>query len=171
MGFDEIVMIVKVCVLGGLSIIGAKVAWTEREKIAALVSATWRRFVTVSFEDVVNRIEDSRPDYVEPEEEVTPARPGTPYRSVPDTNQLEPASSGLARTGTVPTDEALIKLLAGLQKPSGAWALSANKIAVVIGGERESVLAIIREVRGITEPIKDGLRVKDSQGERLISRA
>jgi hypothetical protein len=74
------------------------------------------------------------------------------YRHPPDIDQQIPAGMGAARTGTIPTDEALIRHLAGLQKPSGAWCLSANKVFDAVGGDRGSVLAIVREVRGLPEP-------------------
>lgn len=106
---------------------------------------------------------------------------GMPYQYRPDIDQPKPASMGAVANQYRPGDPLVIRdeadlarTLAALQKPDGKPWLSANKVYAATGGDRGPVLEIVREVRGKDDappPLTDPLRVRDSSGERFISRA
>jgi hypothetical protein len=87
-------------------------------------------------------------DYVQQSREQQAAITHAQYRDTPDIDQLKPASIVPQHTSTLPDETALIQHLARLTKPNGTYWLSANKVYAAVGGDRETVLAVIREVRG-----------------------
>ena len=141
LSLNDIVRIVVVCLVGGASIVAAGFAWDQRAIIGAVLGALRRRYLTVSFDGLMESIADD-----------------TPYRDTGDIDQLKPASMGAPQTGAIPSDEALARHLAALTKPNGTHWLSANKIVAAVGGDRATVLAWIREERGQPDPAQPAKR-------------
>lgn len=114
-----------------------------------------------------------RSHYVTNNDAAEAERPGTQYQHAPDTAAVVPASTQAASTSTGPAEQTiateveLAKHLATLRKPSGSYWLSANKIFVAVGGERESVLAAVREVRG--REVQPNERMLMIDGKRQIT--
>lgn len=99
--------------------------------------------------------------------------PAPTPRPVPaDTYQAEPPSVPPAPAGTEPVRNQRIRTIAGWRDELGGWAYSANKIAALVGGQRDEVLALVREVRGESEPQEeyDPARHLMVDGRRVIAR-
>jgi len=107
-------------------------------------------------------------DYVD-DEEMPPSGARSPVP--PDTYQAIPPGTASLDTSMVPPDPAaLARHLAELKQPNGLHWLSANKIVSVVPGNRNEVLAIVREVRGESEaPTSDPQFPESTKDGRAVA--
>lgn len=111
-----------------------------------------------------------RAAYVERGQGEVNSQTGIQYRHPPDIDAEIPAGVNALHTGTIPDETALIQHLSRLIKPSGVYWLSANKLYAAIGGDRETVLAVIRDVRGETVKPNDPYQFEPVNGNVNMSR-
>lgn len=98
-----------------------------------------------------------------------------PKPSGPDTDQQNRPAGPVVPAGSEPLANRAerVRLLASWREADGTYSHSANKIVAFVGGQRDEVLALIREVRGeLAEPYdpEKHLRIRDAAGERVIAR-
>lgn len=70
-----------------------------------------------------------------------------PSVSTPGAPDMDAANGGMVAMSRYPSDEALIVYLAVIRRPGGKYRLSANDIVRVTGGDRNHVLALVRQIR------------------------
>lgn len=161
LSLSDILWIVAAVIVGGASIVVAPWLWDQRAAAGAILGAVRRRYLTVSFDGLLDAIADERSEDARNVHSEALERPW--IDAVPEM----PERSEWTR-------EELVTFLAGI-KIIGADGLPAPiakaKIASVAGLRAEEAGELIRIARGEPDPpLVNPLRVRDQSGERLISR-